>query len=107
MYLGKLVKSTLMPPHGISQGDQGPGSRDRTAPDMEKIQWEKWRLKMTTIQAQIPEPWSPGPATPLNRRKYMEGKTVTDLYLLEKRPCSSPGCKLEQQGSRLWPSPAL
>ena len=33
MYLRKLVTCTLTTPHGISEGDQGPGSRDRTAPE--------------------------------------------------------------------------
>lgn len=45
MYLRKLVTCTLTTPHGISEGAQGPGSRDRTAPEtgqpQEKIQWGK------------------------------------------------------------------
>ena len=80
MYLREAVKRAR---HLISEGDQGPGSRDRTPPDMEKIQWGKVETKDDRV-ATIPKSWSLGQATPLNRRRQMEGKTMNDPCSLEK-----------------------
>ena len=40
MYLRRVAEGTPMAPRGLSEGDRGAGSRDRTAPDME-TQWGK------------------------------------------------------------------
>lgn len=101
MYLREVVKRA---PHLISEGDQGPGSRDRTPPDMEKIQWRKVETKDDCV-ATIPKSWSLGQATPLNQRRQMEGKTMNDPCSLEKRPCSSPGVQTGVAGFRVVAHP--
>lgn len=41
VYLTEALKGAQKAPHLISEGGQGPGSRDKTTSDTEIIQWGK------------------------------------------------------------------